>query len=88
MSNLVQVRDLHKSFLDTSAEIHVLRGIDFDLNEGERVAIIGESGVGKSTLLHILGTLDQPTSGRVLYRGKEISADRSEERRVGKECRL
>ncbi len=75
MSNLIQVRDLHKSFLDTSAEIHVLRGIDFDLNEGERVAIVGESGVGKSTLLHILGTLDRPTSGRVLYRGQEISPD-------------
>jgi lipoprotein-releasing system ATP-binding protein len=75
MSNFVQVRDLHKSFLDTGVEIRVLRGVDFDLNEGERVAIVGESGVGKSTLLHILGTLDRPTSGRVLYRGKEISAD-------------
>jgi lipoprotein-releasing system ATP-binding protein len=73
MSNLIEVRDLHKTYLDTSAEIQVLRGLDLDLAEGERLAIVGESGVGKSTLLHILGTLDKPTSGRILYRGKELS---------------
>ena len=73
MSSLIEVRDLHKTYLDTGAEIHVLRGLDLDLAEGERLAIVGESGVGKSTLLHILGTLDKPTSGRILYRGKELS---------------
>ena len=74
MSNLLQVRDLQKSFVDTGVEIRVLRGLDLDLEEGERLAIVGESGVGKSTLLHILGTLDRPSSGQVLYRGKEMSA--------------
>jgi lipoprotein-releasing system ATP-binding protein len=73
MSNLLEVRDLHKTYLDTGAEIQVLRGLDFDLAEGERIAIVGESGVGKSTLLHILGTLDKPTTGRVLYRGNDLS---------------
>ncbi len=73
MSSLLEVRDLHKSYLDTDAEIHVIRGLDLDLAEGERIAIVGESGVGKSTLLHILGTLDKPTSGRILYRGKDLS---------------
>jgi lipoprotein-releasing system ATP-binding protein len=73
MSSLIEVRDLHKTYLDTGAEIQVLRGLDLDLAEGERLAIVGESGVGKSTLLHILGTLDKPTSGRILYRGKELS---------------
>lgn len=73
MSNLLEVRDLHKTYLDTGAEIQVLRGLDLDLAEGERLAIIGESGVGKSTLLHILGTLDKPTTGRVLYRGNDLS---------------
>lgn len=72
MSSLVAVRDLHKTYLDTGAEIHVLRGVDLDLAEGERLAIVGESGVGKSTLLHILGSLDKPTSGQVLYRGQEL----------------
>ena len=74
MSNLLQVRDLQKSFVDTGVEIRVLRGLDLDLEEGERLAIVGESGVGKSTLLHIIGTLDRPSSGQVLYRGKEMSA--------------
>jgi lipoprotein-releasing system ATP-binding protein len=74
MSNLLRVRGLWKTFQDTSAEIHVLSGLDLDLEEGERLAIVGESGVGKSTLLHILGTLDRPTRGEVLYRGKEMFA--------------
>jgi lipoprotein-releasing system ATP-binding protein len=54
------------------SEIHVLRGINLELAEGERLAIVGESGVGKSTLLHILGTLDRPTRGRILFQGHEL----------------
>jgi lipoprotein-releasing system ATP-binding protein len=72
MSSLLSVRDLHKSFFEGGSEIHVLRGIDLDLNVGERLAIIGESGVGKSTLLHILGTLDRPSRGKILYDGREL----------------
>jgi lipoprotein-releasing system ATP-binding protein len=53
----------------------VLRGIDLDLAEGERLAIVGQSGVGKSTLLHILGTLDHPTKGKILFSGKELPLD-------------
>ncbi|MGZ8424985.1 MAG: ABC transporter ATP-binding protein [Candidatus Binatia bacterium] len=72
MSELLAVRDLRKSFTEGATEIHVLRGANFDLAEGERVAVVGQSGVGKSTLLHILGTLDRPTSGQILFRGKEL----------------
>jgi lipoprotein-releasing system ATP-binding protein len=72
MSSLLSVRDLHKSFVEGDSEIHVLRGINFDLAAGERLAIVGQSGVGKSTLLHILGTLDHPTSGKILFGGKEL----------------
>jgi len=71
-SSLLSVRDLHKSFVEGDSEIHVLRGIDLDLAEGERLAIVGQSGVGKSTLLHILGTLDHPTRGKILFGGKEL----------------
>ncbi|MEK7378066.1 MAG: ABC transporter ATP-binding protein [Candidatus Binatota bacterium] len=74
MSNLLQVRELHKSFTEVGEEIHVLRGLDLELAEGERLAIVGESGVGKSTLLHILGTLDRPSSGQVIYRGSDLSS--------------
>jgi len=72
MSSLLRVCDLHKSFTEGGSKIHVLQGVDFELGEGERLAVIGESGVGKSTLLHIIGTLDRPTSGEILYRGNAL----------------
>jgi lipoprotein-releasing system ATP-binding protein len=75
MSSLLTVRDLHKSFFEGGEEIHVLRGLNLELAEGERLAVVGESGVGKSTLLHILGTLDRPTRGEILYRDKPIPLD-------------
>jgi cytosine/adenosine deaminase-related metal-dependent hydrolase len=52
--------------------VEVLKGIDLTFSQGERAAIVGASGVGKTTLLHILGTLDRPTSGKVFYEGREI----------------
>jgi lipoprotein-releasing system ATP-binding protein len=72
MNNLLAVRDLHKSFVEGGNEIHVLRGVNLNLGEGERLAVVGESGVGKSTLLHILGTLDHFTSGEILFDGKQV----------------
>jgi lipoprotein-releasing system ATP-binding protein len=75
MSSLLSVRDLHKSFNEGDEEIHILRGLDLELETGERLAIVGQSGVGKSTLLHILGTLDRPTKGEILYRGEELPLD-------------
>lgn len=75
MSNLLSVRDVHKSFIEGGSEIKVLRGVNFDLAEGERLAVMGESGVGKSTLLHILGTLDRPTKGNILYHERELPSD-------------
>ena len=75
MSNLLSVKNLHKSFVEGGEEIQVLRGLDLELKTGERLAVIGESGVGKSTLLHVLGTLDRPTAGQILYQGKEIPMD-------------
>ena len=68
-SELLRVEGLHKSFQTGDGSIEVLRGIDLSIREGERLAILGNSGVGKSTLLHILGTLDHPTKGSVFYRG-------------------
>lgn len=75
MSNLLSVKNLHKSFVEGGEEIKVLQGLDLELKRGERLAVIGESGVGKSTLLHVLGTLDRPTVGEILYQGKEIPMD-------------
>jgi lipoprotein-releasing system ATP-binding protein len=53
-------------------ELRVLDGIDFEIREGEMLAIVGASGVGKSTFLHILGGLDRPTSGKVIYGDVDI----------------
>ena len=75
MSSLLSVRGLEKSFSEGGEVIHVLRGIDLDLNAGDRLAVVGESGVGKSTLLHILGTLDRPTAGEILYEGQPVPVE-------------
>jgi putative ABC transport system ATP-binding protein len=55
-------------------EVHALRGVDLELGEAEFVVLLGPSGSGKSTLLNILGGLDVPSAGRVLYRGKDLTA--------------
>ncbi len=72
MKDWIQVQQLYKSFGNGAKRVDVLKGIDLTFNQGERAAIVGVSGVGKTTLLHILGTLDRPTAGKVLYRGKDI----------------
>jgi lipoprotein-releasing system ATP-binding protein len=71
---LIEVRGLVKRFATGDREIEVLRGFDFDLLPGDRVAIVGASGVGKSTFLHVLGALDHPTAGSVRFRGDDIFA--------------
>ncbi|MCG8589338.1 MAG: ABC transporter ATP-binding protein [Proteobacteria bacterium] len=69
---LIRAEGLCKSFPTGDATIEVLKDLDFELARGERVAIVGQSGVGKSTLLHILGTLDHPTRGRLLFDGEDV----------------
>ncbi len=72
MKSLIEARDVKKSFTTEAGELQVLKGIDISVNEGEMVGIIGASGVGKSTLLHILGALDKPSSGKVFYHDTDI----------------
>lgn len=70
MPELITVTGLKKSFYTPAGELRVLRGIDTVFHEGEIVSIVGVSGVGKSTFLHIMGTLDRPTEGTVIYNVK------------------
>ena len=60
---MIEIKDLHKSYKMGSNSLHVLKGINFEVSEGEMVAIMGSSGSGKSTLLNILGILDEADEG-------------------------
>ncbi len=70
---VLQCRQLHKSYHQGPEQLHVLAGIDLDVRRGERLAIVGASGTGKSTLLNMLGGLDLPSSGSVAIAGKMMS---------------
>lgn len=80
MPPLLDVRDLRKSYPTGSGKrLDVLQGVSFQVEAGEVVAIVGESGTGKSTLLHLLGALDRPDSGTVLFKGEDIFKKNDEE---------
>lgn len=66
---MIQLHDIRKSF----GTLQVLKGIDLTINQGEIVSIVGPSGAGKTTLLQIIGTLDRPDSGRVLFGGIDVA---------------
>lgn len=70
---ILEAVDIYKTYEDGSTRVEVLKGVDLVVERGRIVAIIGPSGVGKSTLLHILGLLDSPTSGRLVYQGRDIT---------------
>ena len=69
---LLDAVDLHKSYKTSKQVLNVLSGTHLKLNTGEMLGVIGASGVGKSTLLHVLGGLDRPESGKVFFRGEDI----------------
>jgi len=65
-------KGLEKRYDDGTRTLHILRGVDLEVRSGEVLAITGPSGVGKSTLLHLLGTLDQPDAGELYFGGKSV----------------
>ena len=79
MSALLEAKGVHKSYWLGEREIHVLRGASFALQAGEMASLVGPSGVGKSTFLHVIGTLDPPTAGEVLYDGRDAFGMSEEE---------
>ena len=71
---LIEVSSLSKSFTTPGGVIEVLRGVNLKICSGERIAVVGTSGAGKTTLMHILGGLDHPTNGEVLFEGNSLFA--------------
>ena len=68
----LEVTELRKSYYHLGREVSVLNGMDLTVYDADMVSVVGKSGVGKSTFLHVAGTLDRPTSGAVLYWGKDV----------------
>jgi lipoprotein-releasing system ATP-binding protein len=69
---LICLRNINKSYHNNGVNIDVLNDLSFDISAGDTIAVVGESGIGKSTLLHILGALDRPDNGSLLYQGKDV----------------
>ncbi len=76
---LIDTRDLWKTYLMGSEEIHALRGVSVSIERGEYVAIMGPSGSGKSTLMNLIGCLDTPSKGTYLLNGKEVTTMKDNE---------
>jgi lipoprotein-releasing system ATP-binding protein len=89
MSKILQAVNIHKSYRELATQLHVVKGVDLNVNEGEVVCIVGPSGAGKSTLLHMLGGLDVPDDGQILFEGEDLyrfkDADRAQirNRKIG-----
>jgi len=73
MSNVIKIRNIIRDFKLGSETVHVLKGIDLDIERGDYIAIMGPSGSGKSTLMNILGCLDTPTAGTYILNGNDVS---------------
>jgi lipoprotein-releasing system ATP-binding protein len=69
---LLRAQNLHKTYRRHADQVRVLRGLDLDVHEGEFISVLGASGSGKSTMLHLFGTLDRPDRGRIFLEGRRI----------------
>jgi putative ABC transport system ATP-binding protein len=73
MTVILSARDLHRDYVLAGDRVHAVRGVSFEIEAGESVAIVGPSGCGKSSLLNLIGAIDTPTSGEVSIDGRVVS---------------
>lgn len=71
---LLRLQGISKQFNSSGTVIEILNNLSFDIHAGETIAVLGESGIGKSTFLHVLGTLDPPDQGEIIYNGMDVSS--------------
>jgi lipoprotein-releasing system ATP-binding protein len=71
---ILQVRGLRKAYRSGDTDLTIFQNLDLDIRRGEMLALVGESGAGKSTLLYLLSGLDRPTSGSILYQGRDLAS--------------
>ena len=74
MTPLIEARGLKKTYMSGDRQLTVIDGLDLAVSAGETVAIVGASGTGKSTLLHLLGGIDRPSAGEILFEGRRLDA--------------
>lgn len=74
MKKVIEIQNIKRNFQVGDETVHALRGVSFNINEGEFVTIMGTSGSGKSTLLYVLSGMDKATAGEVLYQGSDLTA--------------
>ena len=80
---MITVKNLHKEFIDPDGKVNkVLAGIDYEINKGEKIVIVGPSGSGKSTFLRCLNLLERPTSGHIIFDGEDITAPKTDINKV------
>lgn len=77
---LLKTENLRRVFSETGEKLEILKGVNFEMNAGELVALTGSSGSGKSTFLNLVGMLDTPTSGEIFFKGKALSKFSDEEK--------
>ncbi len=80
MDPAIRAVDLSKTYGSATAPVHALRGVGFDIQAGERIALLGKSGSGKSTLLNLLGGLDRPSAGSIWVHGRDLAALSADQR--------
>ena len=82
MAPLIEFRDVYKIYKMGDSEVHAIDGISMSVEKGEFLAIVGQSGSGKSTCMNIIGCLDVPTSGSYFLDGKDVSHMTDDEQAV------
>lgn len=85
---MIAVRSLSKSFVTDRGRVDVLKDVDLDIRAGERIAVVGASGAGKTTLMHLLGGLDKPSSGSVHFAEKNIFRYSAQELDAFRNCSI